>query len=285
MVLGQVLNRQALTHGGSLNFANDGTFMLATGFLLVLARVGAVVMTAPILGSRAVPIRFRVVAALLLSLAAWPLVSSPADVPINSGQIFSAIGREAMLGAALGMGVAIMFAAASMAGTVIGQMAGVRLQDQLDPVTGDGRSPVSQLFNIVSLAAFALMGGPELVISALLNTFVAIPIGSELPLGETTAGLAGLVSEVLRQSFQLMLRGVGPAVAALMISTLTIGMIGRSYPQMNLLGIGLASNVAVMFLAVFLTTGGCVWLFVDDFGGMLDLIQTSLGGAGYRVGQ
>ena len=122
------------------------------------------------------------------------------------------------------------------------------------------------------MAAFALIGGPELVITATLDTFANVPIGTSLQ----SATVFPLLGELLQQSFILTLRGVAPAVAALMISTLVIGLISRTYPQMNLLGLGLSSNLLVMFLAIFFTLGGCVWLFVDDLQQIMALIQDSI---------
>ncbi len=243
--------------------------------LLAMARITAAVITAPVLGSRTVPIRFRVVLAILLTLTTIPLIDS-ADVAsrLAAGNVdfASMLLSEITIGAMLGFGVLIVFSAAQVAGTVIGQMAGIQIAGSLDPQTGESTQPVSQLFGILSLATFALIGGPELVITATLDTFANVPIGKSLQ----TSSVFPLLGELLQQSFILTLRGVAPAVAALMISTLVIGLISRTYPQMNLLGLGLSSNLLVMFLAIFFTLGGCVWLFVDDLHQIMAMIQDSI---------
>jgi flagellar biosynthetic protein FliR len=241
-------------------------------FLLAFTRVAALVMTAPVFGSRAVPFKLRVGLAVVLTLTAYPLIDSSSIDASVSGQIATAFFSEAIIGSLLGLGVMIMFSAAQVAGTVISQMAGIQLSNTLDPQTGETASPVSQMFGVLSLAAFALVGGPELVVSATLDTFVHLPLGTSLE----TASVVGLVTELLQQSFILTLRGVAPAVAALMISTLVIGLIGRTYPQMNLLGMGLSSNLIVMLLAIFLTLGGSVWLFVDDLDQFIAMITDAM---------
>ncbi|MFK7768910.1 MAG: flagellar biosynthetic protein FliR [Mariniblastus sp.] len=244
---------------------------METGAILLLsfARVAALVLTAPVLGSRAVPLKMRIGLAVLLTIATLPLIDGQ-TVSTQPNQIISALFSEVIIGAILGLGVMIMFSAAQAAGTVISQMAGIQIADSLDPQTGQLSSPVGQLFGMLSLAAFALIGGPELVIAALLDTFIHLPLGTSLE----TSRVLTLITELLQQSFILTLRGVAPAVAALMISTLVIGLISRTYPQMNLLGLGLSSNLIVMFLAISFTLGGCVWLFVDD----LDQFIAMIGG-------
>ena len=91
-----------------------------------------------------------------------------------------------------------------------------------------------------------------------------------------------LVVDLCRQSFLLTLRGVAPGVAAMLISTLVIGMINRAYPQFNLLSLGISSNLLVMLVALLFTVGGCVWLFVDDFQQILETIRTALMNRGER---
>jgi flagellar biosynthetic protein FliR len=251
----------------------------AVVFLLALARISAVVMTAPVLGSRAVPFKFRIGIAILLTLTSIPLIDGSAIDPTDPGILFTALLSEVTIGSLLGLGVMIVFAAAQIAGTVISQMAGIQLADSLDPHSGQTASPVSQMFGVLSLAAFALIGGPELVVSAMLDTFVRLPLGSSLE----TSNVLALVTELLQQSFLLTLRAVAPAVAALMISTLVIGLISRTYPQMNLLGLGLSSNLIVMLLAIFFTLGGSVWLFVDDLDHFIAMIGNGMGEAHTQV--
>ena len=247
--------------------------------LLVFVRVCAVTMTAPILGSNAVAIKTRLGIAIAISLLALPLVQVPTGVfdggdSSNNGKLFSMFLSEATIGIAMGLGVSIMWGAAAAAGSVISQMSGMNIGDQVGGETagGDGGGPIGRLFSILSLAAFALIGGPALVMSAILDTFVHLPLGVTL----AADALPVMVAELLQQSFMLTLRAVGPVVVCLLASNIVIGIISRTYPQMNLLGLGLSSNMVVMMLSVFLTVGGTVWLFVDDVQPTLQWTQDQL---------
>ncbi len=241
-------------------------------FVLVFVRILAVTMTAPILGSRAVGFRTRVAMAVMLMMLTMPLVQiSPSVVSrvTNSAQWLSFIFSEAAIGISLGLGVSIIFAAAGAAGAAIGQMTGLELGK-----TGghDAQSPLSSFYHIVSVAAFALMGGPALVVTAMLDTFIQIPITATLE----QQPLIDMATDLLQQSFMLTLRAIGPVIVALLASNIVIGIISRTYPQMNLLGLGLSSNLIVMFMAVFLSLGGTVWLFVDDIESTVQFLQKGL---------
>lgn len=249
--------------------------------LLVFVRVCAVTMTAPILGSNAVAIRTRLGVAVAISLLALPLVQMPPGMVESignqtdgklSGRFFSWLLSEATIGIAMGLSVSIMWSAASSAGSVISQMAGMNIGDQPGASSGNEGGPIGRLFCVLALAAFAIIGGPAIVMSAVLDTFVHLPLGVAL----AADTLPMLVADLLQQSFMLMLRAVGPVVVALLASNIVIGIISRTYPQMNLLGLGLSSNMVVMMLSVFLTVGGTVWLFVDDVKPTLEWTQSRL---------
>ena len=237
--------------------------------ILVFVRIFAVTMTAPILGSRSVGLKTRVAIAVMLMMLAMPLVHVPANLTTDTligSACLPFIFSEAAIGITLGLGVTIMFSAANAAGTVIGQMTGLQLGEAGGGVS---QSPVGRFFHIVSIAAFALIGGPALVVTAMLDTFIQIPLTTTLDQGPIIA----MVTDLLQQSFMLTLRAIGPVLVALFVSNIVIGLISRTYPQMNLLGLGLGSNLVVMFMAVFLSLGGTVWLFVDDIEATIDFVN------------
>ena len=241
-------------------------------FLLVFTRIMAMVMTAPLLGNRVIPFKIRLGIGLLLSLATVSLIPVHAGVPTQGGAVVGAIVAEAIIGSLLGLGVMLLFSAAQMVGTMVGQMAGIQMADSQDPNSGSPSTSVARLMSLVSIAVFVVIGGPELLVTSVLDTFVHVPLGTELnpaTMIETTALL-------LQQSFLLTLRGVAPSIGAMMVGTISIGLIGRAYPQMNMLQVGLGSNLVVMLLAISLTLGGCVWLFVDDLGGAIQTIQNAI---------
>ena len=221
------------------------------GGSLAFVRIASMVFTAPVLGHRSVPFRFKVLLALVLTTVTFPLISKSTTIPTEIDGWTQSLFAELSIGIFLGLGVQIVFAAAQMAGTVISQMAAMQTGDGNDTLGGEG-SPVSKLLGVLSIAAFVLMGGPEQVVGATMDTFVAVPVGTSLQ----TAGLIDLAVELLRQSFLLTLRGVAPAVGAILITTFVVGLISRNYPQINLLNMGLTSNLCVMILSLSFTLGG-----------------------------
>ena len=90
-------------------------------------------------------------------------------------------------------------------------MSGLSLADVFSPGV-DGEMPlVSNLLYMVTLAIFVAIGGHRLMVGALLETYVAMPIGhATLP-----DSLAALIPNLLSESFSLAVRGAAPAMIAL----------------------------------------------------------------------
>ena len=229
------------------------------------------ILAAPVLGSRQIPLLFRVAGGLMISLVALPLVGIPTDTPHHWSGLVSAALSEAVIGSTLGLGVLIIYSAAESVGTIIGQMAGLQV-DTFSGAETSGQSTTGRLFAILSAAVFVLIGGPEMLIASVLDSFKTLPVGSPV---ETTNLLETCIT-LLHQSFLLALKAVAPAMGALMVATIVVGMLSRSLPQINILQVGLSSNLIVMLLALFLTLGGCIWLFVDDLQASIQFLQQAL---------
>ncbi len=243
--------------------------MMITSILLVFARVAGLVFTAPLLGSRAVNLWNRFAISVLLTVASLSCVDMHAP---PSRDLFSGALSELCIGVALGLGTLIIFSSAQMAGSVLGQMAGLSFFGSLDPTSGETSSAVGTLFGMTSMAAFVLINGPEMVVASVLHSFGALPPGA----ANDPTGLIGLVPQILQQSFILALGGIGPGVAAILATSVAFGFVCRIFPQMNLTSLAIGSNTAMMFMAIFLTLGGCVWLFVDDMAPTLQLIMEKI---------
>lgn len=255
---------------------------MVSTFLLVFARIAAMVFTAPILGSKAVSAKHRVLIALVLAAVSFSAIPESTDNKISvDASIVAPLASEISIGVSLGLGTMIIFSAAQMAGGILGQLSGLQFFDQLDPNTGSASSPVGQLFGLTSLATFALLNGPDLVVGSVLQTFHQLPPGASI----VESNLLSMLPQLLQQSFVLSISGVGPGIAAMLITSITFGFVCKTFPQMNLTSMAMGSNVAIMFLAIFLTLGGCIWLFIDDLGPTLEQIQSLLAGSATEVSQ
>jgi flagellar biosynthesis protein FliR len=230
-------------------------------FTLVLARVGGLVMTAPVFGTGEIPLQVRALLAVALAALVSPLETlQVAHPPQGIADYALLIGGESLLGVTIGMGIRLMFSGLHLAGQVVAQMSGVQWTDVVNPQL-DAEVPVfSQLLFFVALGVFVLMDGHRMVMTALLDTFVLLPPGgARMPatFGET-------LNALVNQSLTLGVRAAAPAALALLMSTLLVGLIGRTIPQINTLNFGFALNSLVTIAAIGLSLGAVAWMVHDQ---------------------
>ncbi len=250
-------------------------------FTLVLARVAGLIMTAPVYGTQQVPLRVRVLLAAALAMLIVPSQwHATIETPGNVVCYLLLLGGEAMIGACLGLGILILIHGMTLAGELIAQASGLAIADVFDPAL-DGNVPLfSRLMFLVAVSVFICMGGHRLVMAGLLDTFQAIPLGSGRFTGAMAQTFTNSVGQafvtLVTQSFLLGVRAAAPAVTALLVSTMILGLVGRTLPQLNILSVGFSLNAMLSFAALAITLGAAVWAFQDQVQPALETILNAL---------
>jgi flagellar biosynthetic protein FliR len=229
-------------------------------FSLVLSRISGLLMTLPAFGPLEVPGRIRALLAVALTLVLVPTQASGEFVrPTTVVEYGLLVGSELLVGAALGLGVAILVSGIQMAGLVVSQLSGLSLAEALDP-SFDASVPLfSELLRVLTVVTFLAIGGHRLVLGGLMDTFAAIPPGQPA----FAAGVPAALSTLVGESLALGLRAAAPTIVATLLATLVLGLIGRAVPQLNVLAVGFGMNTLVALGAFALSLAGVVWLFQD----------------------
>jgi flagellar biosynthesis protein FliR len=249
---------------------NDHWFIL---FTFVFARVAGLTMTAPIYGTAAVPLQVRLLLASALSLlvtpAEWHGSMAAFHGPV---QYFTLLGAEAAIGACLGLGVLVLVHSLTLAGELISRAGGVAMAEAFDPTLDQEVPLFSRLLFLVATSVFLCIGGHRMVMAGLMDTFRTFPPGS----GQFPCSLADSFTTLVTQSFSLGIRAAAPALTALLVATLILGLISRTLPQLNILAVGFGLNALLAFAAVALTLGVAAWAFADQIQPMLETIFDAL---------
>lgn len=242
-------------------------------FTLVLSRLSGLVMTVPVFGTPDIPMQVRALLAFTLALLITPTQwgAGVAD-PGSLANYLVLVGGELLIGVAIGLGVVILFSGVQLAGEIIGRLSGETLAEVFDPASGNNLPLYSHLLYLTALAVFVSIGGHRIVMTGLLDTFQAIPIArATLP-----EGLSGMCVSLITQSFSLGLRAAAPAITALVMANLVLGLIGRTLPQLNILAIGFGVNSLLTYGVVILSLGAAIWAFQGQIEPMLETVQETL---------
>jgi len=251
-------------------------FLLASRFMiftLVLGRIGGMIVIAPIFGTLALPRQVRAFFAVAMALLVTPVYLNTTLPPV--GDLFTyahLMANEVAIGLLLGLGVTIMFSGIQVAGQIVSQMSGLSLADVFDPSFDESVSMFTQLFYFLTIAVFVAIGGHRIMIEAVLDTFAWAPPG-HAALGETyVEALTGLMS----QSFALGVRAAAPLLIALFLSTIVLGLIGRTLPQINIIAVGFGINSMLTLAMTVLSLGAVAWTFQEPTIEALRTLQETL---------
>jgi flagellar biosynthetic protein FliR len=242
-------------------------------FTLVLARVGALVMTAPIFGSASIPMQVRALLTVAISLLVTPLLTAHPPEGMTHLLIYAKyLASEALIGLLLGFGITLLLSGIQITGQVISQLGGTALADVFDPTLNTNLSVYSQLFYFLTLAMFVLLDGHRLVMDALLDTYTWMPPGQ----GSLGSSYVDALTMLLSQSFLLGIRAAAPTMTALLLATLVLGLVGRTMPQINILAVGFSVNSLLSLGCLFTTIGTIVWAFPLEASRALEVLQAAL---------
>jgi flagellar biosynthesis protein FliR len=208
-------------------------------------RVGGFVLAAPIASEGVVPSLVKVVLTLALAFLLGPLIQVPVDLSIFSAAGMLSAVTELLIGVAIGMVVQVAFEALVFAGQSISLTMGLGFATLVDPQRGAQVPVLGQLFMIFGTLTYLAINGHLLLLGALVQSFHTLPIGTHLDENF-------LLTVVLwgARVFDTGLLIALPAVIALVIVNLALGVVTRAAPQLNLFGIGFTITLASGFFVL-----------------------------------
>jgi flagellar biosynthetic protein FliR len=202
------------------------------GFIMVLTRVSAFFLVAPIFGSIAIPVTVRVSATVMLSLffAVWvpvpaQLVSAPV-LPL----ILTLVG-EATYGFLLGLIVFMLFSVVRCSGEIIEQQMGYTMSEVIDPLTGESAQPLGTLMEILFILFLLAANGHHLLLQVLVRSYQAFPLGTVPSVAVMTAGAIKAGSMMLIASLRL----AAPMLVAFLLLFVVLAILARVVPEMDIL--------------------------------------------------
>ena len=229
-------------------------------FTLVLARISGMIVIAPLFGTLTMPRHVRVFLAVTMTLLVTPAYLNASLPPVGSiGRYAHLLANEVAVGLLLGLGVTIMFSGIQVAGQIVSQMSGLSLADVFDPSFDESVSVFTTLFHYLTVTVFVAIGGHRLMVEALLETFAWAPPG-HATLGDTYVdALTGLMT----QSFMLGIHAAAPLLIALFLSTIVLGLVSRTLPQINIIAVGFGLNSLLTLAMTLVSLGAVAWTFQE----------------------
>lgn len=242
-------------------------------FAAILFRIGGLILTAPVLGSNLIPMRIRAAFAMVIAAMIFPIVRQHAPGDMTLATLLVSGVAEFMIGASIGLALMIVMICSQVAGAMVGQQAGLAMSQVANPLDNVETTAIAQVYTVVLTLVFLIVGGHRAAMSALLDTYKAIPLLSF----QMDDSIVLLFAELLTAAFIMGVRIAGPVVIALFLTETAVGFVSRTVPQLNIMTIGFGIRLLVTLGVAAISFQASEGLFVDAIWDGLATIRESFG--------
>ncbi len=255
-------------------YENPQARAIAGAAALLIPRVLPVVLLTPIVGGNLLPRRMRVGLTLFLIMVLTPAVipQALAAPPVGIGY-WALAAKELLIGLTLSTMVLIMYHTFSAFGAVIDVARGATIANVFDPATQQQQSILGTFFLHVAIVLFLSIGGLHVVINALADSLVAMPVYEPLPARLVGEQAALQILALSGELFVTAIRLAAPALIVLVLLDIVLGLLNRVAPQVQVYFLGLTVKSTLGLFMVFLSLGVTFALFYEHFGEFLRSIR------------
>jgi flagellar biosynthesis protein FliR len=216
------------------------------GFILVLARVSPLFLLAPVFSSKMVPARARGVLAVAISFGLAPLALHGQKLSLDAMTLAGVLGKEILVGLAYAFALAAVFAAISVAGSLLDTALGFSYGSLVDPITGVQSTILAQLYSMVGVLIFIAIDGDHWMIEGLARTYQLVPIAKFPSIGALVGGADQAFVSIFGSAIEL----AAPVMLAALLTDSALGLMARVMPQLNVFAVGFPAKIAIGLLVM-----------------------------------
>lgn len=219
----------------------DGPFIAWGTALLAFVRIVTVFVQAPIFGGQHFKAPIKVGMAASVTLLAFPTLPIPDPFPSDIRGFMLAILSQICVGLVIGWVSFLVMATAQFGGEMLDVQMGLSAAAQADPSSHGAVNLLRRLHFYAAMLTYLMFNGHHKMWEAIFYSFQKIPLTyfqmTELQINTMIAQ----GSEMYRIGLQIS----SPAVAALFVAQIALGLLARVAPQMNVFMLSFPMNLAV----------------------------------------
>jgi flagellar biosynthetic protein FliR len=215
-----------------------------TAFALALVRATAWIFVSPPFNTRTVPTAVKAGLAAALALAAVPHVQN-SDVSLGTAAFVGALVTQAVVGVALGMVAMLLVNAIATAGSLVDIFAGYSLAAVYDPLADHQAAIFGRFYQLVATTLLFATNGHLILVNGFFRSFDAVPVS-----GLAAGDMASVFTQNLGVFLIAAIEVAGPILACLFLSELTLGLLARAAPSLNVFSLAFPLRIVVALLLV-----------------------------------
>lgn len=232
-------------------------------FLLMFSRISAYFIMLPLFSYRTIPVQYKVGLSIFLTLVIMPTIQVE-EIAFTSTYILLVL-KEVSIGLMLSFVSYVLFATVQVGGAILDFQIGFAFANVVDPQTGVQSPIFGRFFNILLLFLFIATDAHHIVLTALYYSFEYISVYSLTNFLENT-NVALYFIKLFSMMFLVSVQIVLPFIVILLLTDVTLGILTRAVPQLNIFAVGLPIKILVLFVVLFIFMRSVIFLFNQVFG-------------------
>jgi len=220
-------------------------------FIVVMMRLSGIMFTAPIFSNAQIPVKIRGAIVMVLSLVAFPPLAEKGliEAPETFVELLTIGGGEIVIGTTIGFMIRLVFTIFRVSGQFYSIQMGFGIINVFDPLAQTSVPIISQLKSVVLSVLFLIINGHQYLIQAIFESYKWIPTIYQFDIAVVSHEFLNHFSRVFSVGFMM---GT-PLIGVVFLMTVSLGILSKLAPQMNVMVIGFAVKVLVgLVVFVFL---------------------------------
>lgn len=250
----------------------DTTYFLA--LLMILIRIISFLGFSKIFFPSGTPNKLKVILGIILAFSLVGSIdySSIEGIASNYDLIVFII-SEIITGFVFGIIVDIAFKIIIFAGSILDLNIGLSMVNILDPNSQTSTTLNGNLLHYVAMMIFFAMNGHHLLIKSIIESFMFLPLGKSILYVDTI----WIIVEIIVNYFVIGLKIAIPIVLIIILTDLSMGLISRAVPQINVMILGMPVKMLVGILSISIGLPIMVKIFISNISYFPEIFRKILG--------
>ena len=235
---------------------------------MFFARMLAMLSVAPFFGGESFSYFYRIGLSFLIAVLVVPVVQMPPEFSVLVSQkFFFLILEQVFIGMIIGLSLQFLFAAFQMAGEFFSVQMGIGISEVFDPLSQISLPIMGILKNLIGIFVFFVSGSHLWLIRSVVFSYERLPY---FPTGfmENRLWHEGIIKFMIMMSsgmFIIALKIAIPVMGTLFLVSITLGVLSKAAPQMNILMLGFPLKILISFLVLAVASPTIVSIMYEQF--------------------
>jgi len=227
---------------------------------LAFARIFAMLELTPLISAAGMPFAARAGLAFFVANVVAPTLMATYVLPPSNFEFALLLLTEVLIGLIIGFFVLIIFSIMTSAGQMFSLQMGFAATEAFDPTSDIDNTVMGQFLNLAGLFIFlSTFGLQQLFFIGVSGSFFHFNAVTLVFAGE---GLAMFMLNGLVVLFGQAIIIAMPLIGSLFLVSVTMGLLSKAAPQMNLMMVGFPIQIGVGFIILFLALPNILTAFM-----------------------